>query len=81
MEKFNLDKIIGERMQEVRLEHDDSQTNLAYILGFESPTAVSLIESGQRSLKIRDLIILCQLYRKDYSYFIGKPDDYKDKKL
>jgi transcriptional regulator with XRE-family HTH domain len=76
-EKFDLDKQIGQKIKEARLEFGYSQMNLADVLGFESPTAVSLIESGDRSLKIRDLIILCQLFMKDYDYFIGKPSKYK----
>lgn len=80
-DKNKLDKIIGQRIQDVRLENGDSQTGLAHVLGFESPTAVSLIESGDRSLKIRDLIILCQLYQKDYEYFLGPISFYTKAKL
>ncbi len=76
-----LNKKIGEKIEACRKEHGDSQTALAQVLKFDSPTAVSLIESGKRSLKIRDLIILCQLYQKDYRYFIGNPSDYKNVKL
>jgi transcriptional regulator with XRE-family HTH domain len=80
-EKFDLDKQIGQKIKEARLEFGYSQMNLADVLGFESPTAVSLIESGDRSLKIRDLIILCQLFMKDYDYFIGSPIGYKFRKI
>jgi transcriptional regulator with XRE-family HTH domain len=80
-EKFDLDKQIGQKIKEARLEFGYSQTNLADVLGFESPTAVSLIESGNRSLKIRDLIILCQLFMKDYDYFISQPDKYRKIKI
>lgn len=72
----DLDKSIGNKIRECRLEAGYSQTILADLLEFESPTAISLIESGERSLKIKDLIILCQLFMKDYKYFLGKPKDY-----
>ena len=77
----DLDREIGQKIKTCRLEANYSQMNLADVLDYESPTAVSLIESGERSLKIHDLIILCQLFMKDYSYFIGKPSDHKHIKL
>ena len=76
-----LDKEIGQKIKTCRLGAGYSQTNLANLLNYESATAISLIESGERSLKIHDLIILCQLFTKDYPYFIGKPSDHKYKKL
>ena len=65
-----LNKQIGERIRECRLEAGYSQSNLADILKFESPTAISLIEAGQRGLKIHDLIVISELFMKDYSYFL-----------
>ncbi len=67
------DKQLGEKIRECRLEAGYSQTNLAQILEFDSPTAISLIERGERSLKIRDLVILADLFMKDYEYFLGRP--------
>lgn len=78
---FNIDREIGKRIKECRLKFKYSQTNLAQVLDFDSPTAISLIENGERSLKIRDLIILCQLFNKRYEYFIGIASDYKNEKL
>ncbi|MFA5736902.1 MAG: helix-turn-helix transcriptional regulator [Candidatus Paceibacterota bacterium] len=75
---FNdLDKDIGQKIKDCRLEAGYSQTNLARLLKYETPTAISLIESGERSLKIHDLIILCQLFMKNYEYFLDKPDTHK----
>jgi transcriptional regulator with XRE-family HTH domain len=73
----DLDIKIGQKIKDLRLEVGYSQSNLAEVLNYDSPTAISLIESGDRSLKIHDLIILCQLFMKDYSYFIGRPNDHK----
>jgi len=77
----DLDREIGQKIRDCRVEADYSQTNLASLLGYESPTAISLIEGGERSLKIHDLIILCQLFMKDYSYFIGRPSDHRHKRV
>jgi transcriptional regulator with XRE-family HTH domain len=76
-----LDINIGQKIKECRIKADYSQTNLAQLLKYETPTAVSLIESGERSLKIHDLIILCQLFNKDYSYFIGRAIEHKHRKM
>lgn len=77
----DLDREIGQKIRDCRVEAGYSQTNLASLLEYESPTAISLIESGERSLKIHDLIILCQLFMKDYSYFIGRPSDHRHKSV
>lgn len=73
----DLDKEIGQRIKACRLEANYSQTNLADLLNYESPTAISLIENGERSLKIYDLIILCQLFMKNYDYFLDKPNAHR----
>lgn len=77
----DLDKEIGQKIKECRISSGYSQTNLAKLLKYESPTAISLIESGERSLKIHDLIIICQLFMKDYEYFIGSPNLHKKRIL
>ena len=76
-----LDREIGQKIKDCRIEADYSQSNIAKLLGYKSAAAVSFIESGDRSLKISDLIILCQLFMKDYSYFLGKPSDHKHRML
>ena len=77
----DLDVEIGAKIKECRLKAGYSQTNIAKLLGYKSAAAVSFIESGDRSLKISDLIILCQLFMKDYRYFIGKPTDHKHRMI
>ena len=67
------DKQLGGKIKDCRLALGYSQPDLARVLGFDSATAISLIENGERSLKIRDLVILCQLFQKDYTYFLGDP--------
>ncbi|MBX9906353.1 helix-turn-helix domain-containing protein [Patescibacteria group bacterium] len=74
-----LDIQIGQKIKGCRQKANYSQTNLAELLKYESPTAISLIESGERSLKIHDLIILCQLFDKDYNHFIGRPSEHKNR--
>ena len=67
--KFN--KRLGQKIKECRLEKGLSQPELAKVRDFDSATAISLIENGERSLKIPDLIILSDFFKKDYEYFLG----------
>lgn len=48
--------------------------DLAVKLGFESATAISLIESGQRNLAIEQLIELPSILGQSTEYFIGKSE-------
>jgi transcriptional regulator with XRE-family HTH domain len=70
-----LDIEIGERIRECRLTAGYTQSNLAQLLEFDSPTAISLIENGERSLKIEHLITLVKLFKKDYKYFLESRTD------
>ncbi len=66
------DKEIGQRIRECREQVGLSQLELAVKLSFESATAVSLIESGQRSLSIENLVKLPSILGQPIGYFIGK---------
>jgi transcriptional regulator with XRE-family HTH domain len=72
---------LGQKIKDLRIEKGYSQTNLAQVLGFDSPTAISLIESGNRSLKLRDLVTLCQLFDKEYGYFLDQGSKAKSRKI
>jgi transcriptional regulator with XRE-family HTH domain len=41
-------------------------------LGYESATAISLIESGERRVKIEDLEKLAEVLKRSLEYFLGK---------
>lgn len=65
---------IGQRIRECRESLGMSQMDLAVKLGFESATAISLIESGQRNLAIEQLIELPSILGQSTEYFIGKSE-------
>ena len=46
---------IGKRIKDAREKEGLSQKSLAEAVGFESATAISLIESGERRVSIEDL--------------------------
>lgn len=71
---------LGNKIKVCRAENGLSQPDLAKKLGYGSSTAISLIENGNRSLKIEDLVKLSKLFKKDYSYFLdGSADTVKKK--
>lgn len=65
---------IGRRLQRARLAAGLSQANVASTLGIPRP-AVSLIESGRRSVSSVELAKLARLYGKPASSFLFDPDD------
>lgn len=64
-------KFIGQRIKEAREAAEKSQKELADILGFESATAISLIESGERKAKIEDLEKMAEFLQRDIKFFLG----------
>ena len=64
-------KEIGRRLREARDSAGLSQAELAKALGYESATAVSLIEAGERKFKIEDLQKAAELFHRDIGYFLG----------
>lgn len=65
-------KFIGARIKEARETLSMSQKSLAEALGYESATAISLIESGERRVKIEGLEKLAEVLKKSLEYFLGK---------
>lgn len=63
---------IGGRIKKARESAHMSQADLAERLGFESPTAVSLIESGQRKVTITVLEKISDVLHTDINFFLGK---------
>lgn len=59
----SLYKEIGSKIKELRESHGMSQRELAEMLRFETDTAVSLIESGQRRIHIDKLVIIATHFR------------------
>lgn len=62
---------IGGRIKKARDEAGISQSDLAKILGFESATAISLIESDERKITAENLGKVAAALHRDVRYFLG----------
>lgn len=67
-------KLIGAKIREAREAAKKSQKDLADALGFESATAVSLIESGERKVRAEDLEKTARFLDRDIKFFLGLED-------
>jgi transcriptional regulator with XRE-family HTH domain len=69
---------IGSKIKKLREEKGIPQQELATKVGFQSPTAISLIESGMRKVSIDDLEKIASVFDTTTSFFLGedtlKPD-------
>lgn len=72
-EQNNIENI-GARIRVAREERSLSQLDLAKALGFQSATAVSLIESGERKVTAGILQNLSQALHRDIKYFLGEEE-------
>lgn len=64
--------IIGNRIKEAREEAGFLQSDLAKIAGFASPTAISLIESGERKVNAEVLGKIADALHIDVNTLLGK---------
>ena len=67
-------KSIGRKIKEVREFVGLSQRQLAETIGFETSTAISLIESGERRVSISDLEKIAEVLNKNVGYFLGQEE-------
>lgn len=70
----DMNKFIGSKIREAREAAKKSQKEVADILGFESATAISLIESGGRKVRVEDLEKIARFLDKDIKFFIGQEE-------
>ncbi len=63
-------KVIGKKITELRKSHNISQKQLAEILGFESDTAIYLIEKGDRALSLEKLLTLKKYFGLNLNIFL-----------
>lgn len=68
-------RFIGERVKSAREEMGLSQLELAKELDFESATAVSLIEKGERNLSTENLVRLSKILHRDVKFFLGLEEE------
>ncbi len=63
---------IGDRIKTAREDAGMSQTLLAKELEFESASAISLIEKGERKITVENLEKIAKFLKKDIKYFLGE---------
>ncbi len=81
MKNENINAFIGSRIKEARDVAKLSQADLAKVLGYESATAISLIEAGERKLRVEDLQKVADFLHRDMKYFVGQEDKPVDLKV
>ena len=75
--ELNNQKSIGARIKIAREERGMSQLDLAKALDFQSATAVSLIEAGERGVPASILTKLIEVLHRDIKYFLGQEAEEK----
>lgn len=81
MKNENLNIKIGQRLREAREKAGLSQAQLAKELGYESATAVSLIEAGERRFKAEDFRKAAEVLHQTIGYFLGQETSPMDIKV
>lgn len=71
-------KAIGLKIRTAREDADMSQKELAEKVGFESSTAISLIETGDRKVSVKDLESIALILHKDIKFFLGQEEGKAD---
>lgn len=64
----NTPATVGQRIKQARERADMTQLELAKHLGYNSPTAVSLIEAGERSVRVETLERIAEVLHQDVNY-------------
>lgn len=72
---------MGSRIRAAREEAGMSQSGLAEALGFQSATAVSLIENGERGVSAALLPRVAAVLHRDVNYFLGQEEAKVDIKV
>lgn len=65
-------QFIGKKLREAREGAGLSQKQMAEMLGYESATAISLLEAGDRKISVVDLEKISSLLHRDIKFFLGK---------
>ena len=75
--KINENKALfmGQQIKKAREEEKMSQLDLARLLAFESATAISLIENGERKLTAENLEKVADLLHRPISFFLGREEE------
>ncbi|MEO6728521.1 MAG: helix-turn-helix transcriptional regulator [Candidatus Dojkabacteria bacterium] len=65
-------KEIGQKIKQLREEKGLSQQDLAFQLGYESGTAIHLIEKGDRKINIESLSKIANVFSIPIDFFIKR---------
>ncbi len=71
-------KIIGQRIKDIREGVGMSQKDLATALAYESPTAISLIEQGQRKVSVEVLEKIAYVLQVNMKDLLGDKEERPD---
>ena len=71
----------GSRIRAAREELDMSQSQLATALGFQSATAISLIENGERGISSLLIQRIVDVLHRSTNYLLGQPEEIVDVKV
>lgn len=71
-------KSIGLKIKEAREFANMSQKELADKIGYESATAISLLEAGERKVSINDLQKMSDIFKRDIKFFLGQEEKKPD---
>ncbi len=74
MKSSKKEDTIGSLIKSAREERGLSQIELAQLLGFQSATAISLIESGERGVSAETLQRISEALHRDIKYFLGQDE-------
>lgn len=67
-------ELVGKKIKQAREEEQMSQRELAEALGYESATAISLIEAGKRSVEVEVLTRISKILKRDIKFFLNEED-------
>ena len=66
---------IGKRIEDARRREGYTQGELAKRLGYQTPTAISLIEAGKRMIKIAELERMADILHSDIQFLLSGNTD------
>lgn len=72
---------IGSKIREAREAAGILQLDLAKAIGYESATAISLLEAGKRQVSVIDLGKIAKLLNRDIKFFLGEKENPADIKI
>ena len=67
-------ELFGQRVQEIRKMHNETQKDLSVIIGTQ-PNNVSHLESGKRTTTSEKIAKICRHYHISADYLLGLSDD------